>query len=39
MALTEACKEALWVMSFMVEINEISGQAEPGRPIVIFAHN
>jgi len=39
MALTQACKEALWVKRFVREIADISGQAKITSPITIFADN
>jgi len=39
MALTQACKQALWVKRFMREIADISGQAKITSPITIFAAN
>ena len=39
MALTQACKEAIWVQRFGKEITEISGRAKNNSPITIFADN
>ena len=38
MALTQACKEALWVKRFMAEIEDMSGQKKE-KPVTIFADN
>jgi len=39
MALTQACKEALWVKRFTTEIDDISGNGDQPKTITIFADN
>ena len=39
MALTQACKEAIWVQRFMQELATITGQGGSTGPITIFADN